>query len=133
MLQRALDRRHRSAVAEFGRARTTEDLKALWAAAVQRAEIPGAYWAVLTHPRATEKLVQDVFAEVHILSHLVGAANRADIRRSSRSNPRKVRCAVVAPPLAISFIGAFRTPAVGAYAGVRKACRVGSGREPGFE
>jgi hypothetical protein len=81
MLQRALDRRHRSAVTEFGRARTTEDLKALWAVAMQRAEIPGAYWAVLTHPRATEKLVRDVFAEVHMLSHLVGAANRADIRR----------------------------------------------------
>jgi hypothetical protein len=54
---------------------------ALWASAVQRAEIPGAYWAVLTHPQATETLVRHVFGEVHMLSHLVGAANRADIRR----------------------------------------------------
>ena len=44
-------------------------------------EIPGAYWAVLTHPQATEELVRHVFGEVHMLSHLVGAANRADIRR----------------------------------------------------
>ena len=33
---------------------------------------------------------------------------------SSRSNPRRARRTVVAPPLAISSIGAFRTPAVGA-------------------
>ena len=32
----------------------------------------------------------------------------------SRSNPRSARCTVVALPLAISSIGAFRTPAVGA-------------------
>jgi len=44
---------------------------------------------------------------------------------ASRSNPRRARRTVVAPPLAISSIGAFRTPAVGACgwgrrAGVRK-------------
>jgi hypothetical protein len=33
---------------------------------------------------------------------------------ASRSNPRRARRTVVAPPLAISSIGAFRTPAVGA-------------------
>jgi hypothetical protein len=51
---------------------------------VKHGDIPGAYWAVLTHPAATEDLVRDVFGEVHMLSHLVGAANRADIRRLSQ-------------------------------------------------
>jgi Uncharacterized protein conserved in bacteria (DUF2325) len=81
LLQKALDRRHRSAIGQFNRARSADELRALWASAVQRAEIPGAYWAVLTHPHATETLVRHVFGEVHMLSHLVGAANRADIRR----------------------------------------------------
>jgi uncharacterized protein DUF2325 len=36
---------------------------------------------VLTHPATTHELVKRVFGEVHMLSHLVGAANRADIRR----------------------------------------------------
>ena len=49
--------------------------------AVEKAQIPGGYWAVLTHPQSTEDLVCRVFGEVHMLSHLVGAANRADIRR----------------------------------------------------
>ena len=35
----------------------------------------------MTHPAATDALVREIFGEVHMLSHLVGAANRADIRR----------------------------------------------------
>lgn len=81
LLQKALDRRHRSAISQFSKARNADELRSLWDGAVQRAEIPGAYWAVLTHPEATEDLVRHVFGEVHMLSHLVGAANRADIRR----------------------------------------------------
>jgi hypothetical protein len=81
LLQKALDRRHRTVLDRFGKARTAQELRAFWDSAVERAEIPGAYWAVLTHPRATEDLVRHVFGEVHMLSHLVGAANRADIRR----------------------------------------------------
>jgi Uncharacterized protein conserved in bacteria (DUF2325) len=81
LLQKALDRRHRSAIGQFGKARNVEDLRNLWTSAVQRADIPGAYWAILTHPLATEDLMRHVFGDVHMLSHLVGAANRADIRR----------------------------------------------------
>jgi hypothetical protein len=46
-----------------------------------RGDIPGAYWAVLTHPATGDALLRRVFGEVHMLSHLMGAANRADIRR----------------------------------------------------
>src|SRR5215831_13502444 len=81
LLQKALDRRHRSAISRFAKARSADGLRALWEGALQRAEIPGAYWAVLTHPETTEGLVRHVFGEVHMLSHVVGAANRADIRR----------------------------------------------------
>ena len=81
LLQKALDRRHRSALLQFGKARTHAELRALWGNAVEKAEIPSAYWAVLTHAQTTEELARHVFGEVHMLSHLVGAANRADIRR----------------------------------------------------
>ena len=81
LLQKALDRRHRSAIAQSSKARDAGELEAFWASAVQRADIPGGYWALLTHHLATEDLVRKVFGQVHMLSHLVGAANRADIRR----------------------------------------------------
>jgi hypothetical protein len=81
LLHKGLDRRHKLPISRFGKARTEADLAALWHDAVKRGDIPGAYWAVLTHPATTQALVRLVFGEVHMLSHLVGAANRADIRR----------------------------------------------------
>jgi Uncharacterized protein conserved in bacteria (DUF2325) len=81
LLNKALDQRHRLAIKQFDAADEEAALRALWRAAVQRGEIPGAYWAALTHPAATPAVVREVFGEVHMLSHLVGAANRADIRR----------------------------------------------------
>src|SRR5262247_3968603 len=80
-LQKLLDRAHRLAINQFAKADGEVALAALWDDAVKRGDIPGAYWAVLTHPAATDALVKRVFGEVHMLSHLVGAANRADIRR----------------------------------------------------
>src|SRR5262249_45021680 len=81
LLHKTLDRRHKSAVNQFAKAKTEAEVAALWAEAVQRGEIPGAYWAVLSHPLTGPALVKRAFGEVHMLSHLVGAAGRADIRR----------------------------------------------------
>jgi uncharacterized protein DUF2325 len=80
-LNKALDHRHQVAVLRFARVRGSNALGTLWEEASRRGEIPGAYWAVLTHRDATPELRQRVFGEVHMLSHLVGAANRADLRR----------------------------------------------------
>ncbi|HEY1542472.1 MAG TPA: DUF2325 domain-containing protein [Xanthobacteraceae bacterium] len=80
-LQKALDRRHRAAIARFAKAKNAAAVLALWDEALQQGDIPGAYWAALTHPAATDEVVKHTFGDVHMLSHLVGAANRADIRR----------------------------------------------------
>src|ERR1700722_15476739 len=80
-LQKALDRRHQPSLNQFAKAKDTAAVAALWEEALGRGDIPGAYWALLTHPAATDAMVKDVFGKVHMLSHLVGAANRADIRR----------------------------------------------------
>jgi hypothetical protein len=81
LLNKVLDEGHRIAVNQFARASTECEVRLLWREAVRRGEIPGAYWATLTHPAATPVIIRDAFGEVHMLSHLVGAANRADIRR----------------------------------------------------
>ena len=81
LLHKALDERHRLPINQFGRAGTEDAVRGLWHDAVRRGEIPGAYWATLTHPATTQALIRDAFGEVHMLSHLVGAANRADVRR----------------------------------------------------
>jgi hypothetical protein len=80
-IQKALDHRHETAIRQFAKAKDAETLSRLWDDAVRRGDIPGAYWAVLSHPLATDTLMRKAFGHVHMLSHMVGAANRADIRR----------------------------------------------------
>jgi Uncharacterized protein conserved in bacteria (DUF2325) len=81
LLQRALDRRHAMAIKQYAKARDEDALRQLWDASMRSGDIPGAYWALLSHAAATEAIVKKAFQDVHMLSHLVGAANRADIRR----------------------------------------------------
>src|SRR5262249_4797572 len=79
LLQKTLDHTHRLAINRFAKAKNEAELLALWDAAMKSGDIPGAYWAVLTHPLSTNPLTRRVFGDVHMLSHLVGATNRADI------------------------------------------------------
>lgn len=80
-LHKALDKRHDVALLRFRRAQGETVLLQLWEESLRQGDVPGAYWAVLTHRDVTQDLRQRVFGDVHMLSHLVGAANRADIRR----------------------------------------------------
>lgn len=84
LLQKALDRRHKSVIRQCGKLRDEEALLRFWEEAVKQGDIPGTYWAVLSHPAATDKIMRRAFGDVHMLSHMVGAANRADIRRLCR-------------------------------------------------
>src|SRR5262245_23710392 len=73
-IQKALDRRH----ARWGRRAgkmTASELGRAWEEAMRAGDIPGAYWAMLTHPAATGDLVRRIFGDVHMLSHLLGTAN----------------------------------------------------------
>jgi hypothetical protein len=80
-LQKALDRKHKLALNHFAKAKDSAALETLWDEALKAGDIAGGYWSVLTHPATTEALVKRAFGEIHMLSHLVGAANRADIQR----------------------------------------------------
>jgi hypothetical protein len=80
-LQKALDERYAGAIRRFDAARDADALLALWNDALKSGDIPPAYWALMSHPHANIEVRQSAFGELHMLSHLVGAANRADIRR----------------------------------------------------
>ncbi|CAD6556291.1 hypothetical protein LMG27952_06031 [Paraburkholderia hiiakae] len=80
-LQKALDTRYAGAVRRFASARDSQAVIALWNESLANGDIPPAYWALMTHPATTMEVRQAAFGELHMLSHLVGAANRADLRR----------------------------------------------------
>jgi hypothetical protein len=80
-LQKALDTRYAGALRRFAGARDADAVLALWNEARANGDIPPAYWALMSHPATTMEVRQAAFGELHMLSHLVGAANRADLRR----------------------------------------------------
>jgi hypothetical protein len=84
LLQKALDLRHQTVIKQFARLQTEAAVLEKWREAQRAGDIPGAYWAVLTHPETGHAGLRQAFGDVHMLSHLVGAANRADIRRLAR-------------------------------------------------
>jgi hypothetical protein len=81
LLHKALDRQHGALVTQFKGVQGTTALRAMWREAAGKGQIPGAYWAILTHEDTDDKLAQEVFGEVHMLSHLNGAASRSELRR----------------------------------------------------
>ena len=81
LTQKLLDRKYRNAVQRFRCAQSEAQVEKLWSRALKDGDVPGPYWALMTHPRSTRALMVRAFGEVHMLSHLAGATNRADIRR----------------------------------------------------
>jgi hypothetical protein len=79
-MQKILDRKYRQALLRFSRVSEPQEIEKLWQEALDEGDIPGPYWAVMTHLQAHSELCDRVFGDVHMLSHLTGAANRADIR-----------------------------------------------------
>lgn len=80
-MTKLLDRKYRVALAQTARLGGTADLRAWWRAELADGNVPGPFWALASHPAASPDLLVEIFAEVHMLSHLAGAANRADISR----------------------------------------------------
>lgn len=78
--QKALDRAHESLLRRFARARSREQLEALWQQALHQGEVPGGFWALVTHPLCDAVLDRRAYEEVHMLSHQIGAGQRADLK-----------------------------------------------------
>jgi hypothetical protein len=81
LLNKTLDKRHEATIRRFTKASSPAQLRELWLEAFEQGNIPGGYWAVLTHPAADRPLIEEAFGQVHMLSHMVGSSNRIDITR----------------------------------------------------
>lgn len=80
-LHRHLERKYAGYVARFERMKTADELLAFWKAHFDNGEVAGPMWAALTHRAANEETRHAVYADVHMLSHQVGAGLAADARR----------------------------------------------------
>jgi hypothetical protein len=80
-LHKALEQRFPLALREAAAARSTEELATWWRRMRGDERMPGALWATLTHPRCDTALADKVLADVHMLQHQLGAAQRVDLKR----------------------------------------------------
>jgi hypothetical protein len=88
LVHKILEKKFRHVIERFSRARNGEALTALWEEAWDKGDIAGAYWALMTHASAPADLVNRAHGEVHMLSHLSGASQRADLRRLEQLDQR---------------------------------------------
>ena len=80
-LQRELDQRHAAAIRQAARIKTGEALLEWWHDERFGADVSGALWATLTHPRCRATIEDKVLRDIHMQQHQVGAAQRVDARR----------------------------------------------------
>ena len=76
-MQRELELRYRISVHQASQLKSTDALAAWWQESSQK-DLAGALWATVTHARCSPELAQQLYGQVHMLQHQVGAAQRAD-------------------------------------------------------
>lgn len=80
-MHKLLDRKFDLVVRRFDKARDEAEVRALWKQHLEQGEVAGAMWAALTHKLGSKDTRQVVYADVHMLSHQIGAGQAADLRR----------------------------------------------------
>ncbi|GAB6124742.1 DUF2325 domain-containing protein [Humidesulfovibrio idahonensis] len=88
LVQKFLDRKFKRQMKRFSKVEGDEALWTLWTEMADAGDIPGAFWSVMRHQGASETLLAQIYGEVHMLSHLVGASTRADLRRLAETQAR---------------------------------------------
>jgi hypothetical protein len=80
-LHKFLDRKYRRWIQNTASMVTGRELIKHWRAVMETGDIAGSFWALMTHPCCGLELMREAYADVHMMSHLQGASNRADLKR----------------------------------------------------
>lgn len=80
-LHKHLDRKYQACLSRFEQRKTDAEVLTLWQAHYARGEVAEAMWATLTHKAVSDDTRHRVYADVHMLSHQVGAGQASDTRR----------------------------------------------------
>ena len=83
LLNKTLNKKYESSIRIFKKCNSAEEIRDLWRDSFEVGNIPGPYWAALSHPCIDYEVTIKIYSDVHMLSHLVGSSNRADIARLS--------------------------------------------------
>ena len=80
LLHKHMEKRFQLIVRKFSTAKNSEALHALWRSESQSGvDIPGALWAVWTHPACDVQIEQQIYGDIHMIQHQVVSGTRADL------------------------------------------------------
>jgi len=88
---KALDKKYVRHIKRFSRAKSVEQLIQLWDKGFSCGEVSPTLWAALTHPLCDDELKARAFEEIHMLSHQIGAGQRADLKRLNQAEAELVQ------------------------------------------
>ncbi len=80
-LNKMLDRKYERWIQLLAKCSDNGELEQHWKDAMGSGDIAGCFWAVMTHPLSSGDLIRTAYEDVHMLSHIQGASNRADMKR----------------------------------------------------
>ena len=78
-----MNKKYENSIRNFRKCGYPQEILNLWRESYDVGNIPGPYWAALRHPEIDYEVTIKLYSDVHMLSHLVGSSNRADIARLS--------------------------------------------------
>ncbi len=80
-IHKLLDKKFSRQIKLLKQIKCSDDLMDFWKSQMQSHDITGTYWAIITHPKSTLSIWNEVFGDVHMLSHLQGATNRYSVQQ----------------------------------------------------
>jgi hypothetical protein len=92
-VQKHLDSKYEGAIRKAKTLEGEEAFIAYWEAAVDSGVAAGAYWALISHPRLPAGVDTRIFGDIHMMSHLCGAAHRGDARELAELRREKAEIA----------------------------------------
>ncbi|HHB75334.1 MAG TPA: DUF2325 domain-containing protein, partial [Desulfobulbus sp.] len=68
-INKILDRKFRIHINQYAKIKDDQAFRELWEKDVRRGNVPGAYWAIMTHPTVSTELQNDIYGQVHMMGH----------------------------------------------------------------
>lgn len=79
-VQSYLDKKFKVAL-QTTRKMNANELKKEWKRVLNNGDLIATFWAVMSHPYTNEDMKKYFYGDIHMLSHMSGASNRADLKR----------------------------------------------------
>ncbi|WP_133512096.1 DUF2325 domain-containing protein [Candidatus Thiosymbion oneisti] len=76
---KALEKKYAAHVRHFTKAKEEAAVIAMWQTALAEGQAPGAFWALMTHPKSGERAISLAYEDMHMLSHQIGTGRHVDL------------------------------------------------------